>query len=129
MCYEDIMGSSFNTKHSSISLNDLLKEYLNFNHSMKNELHNDMKNDPYFWKKRPITEKMLDYTADDVLYLDKIYSIIKTNCEKGNYKNLTFDRIQYECKKYLEYCKINLGVKNFNKISIEKDKIVEGLLK
>ncbi len=72
---------------------------------------------------------MLEYTALDVLFLPKIYHLIKENCEGGLYKNLNFDKINYECHKYLEYCKINLTIKNFNKISIEKDKVVEGLLK
>jgi hypothetical protein len=40
-----------NTKHSSISLCDLLKEYLGIDHSVKGEMHNMMNNDPYFWKK------------------------------------------------------------------------------
>ena len=72
---------------------------------------------------------MLEYTACDVLFLPKIYHLIKINCENEVYNHLTFDKIKQECNKYLEYCKINLTIKNFNKISIEKDKIVEGLLK
>lgn len=72
---------------------------------------------------------MLEYTALDVLFLPKIYDLIKENCQGSTYKSLTFDKIFFECQKYLEYCKINLSIKNFNKISIEKDKIVEGLIK
>lgn len=72
---------------------------------------------------------MLEYTANDVLYLPTIYFIIKQNCENGIYKNLTFDKILAECNKYLEYSKINLTIKNFNKISIESNKEVEGLIK
>ena len=51
MCYEDVVGTSVNTKHSSISLNDLLHEYLKIDHSVKGEMHSLMKLDPYFWKK------------------------------------------------------------------------------
>lgn len=39
------------TKHASISLNDLLKEYLGVEHTVKGEMHTMMNNDPYFWKK------------------------------------------------------------------------------
>jgi hypothetical protein len=51
MCYEDTHGSSINTKHSSISLNDLLKEYFKLNNKVKGEIQEFMTNDPYFWKK------------------------------------------------------------------------------
>jgi hypothetical protein len=75
---------------------------------------------------------MLEYTAVDVIYLPAIYNKFKQSFESieiPQYKNLTFDKILLECKKYLEYTKINLSIKNFNKINIEKDKEVEGLLK
>ncbi len=51
MCYEEIYGSSVNTKHSSISLNDLLNEYFNLDNKIKIEIQDLMTNDPYFWKK------------------------------------------------------------------------------
>ena len=72
---------------------------------------------------------MLEYTATDVLFLPKIYYLFKLNCENGNYLNLMFENILEESKRSLEYCKINLGIKNFNKISIPKDKVIQGLLK
>ena len=72
---------------------------------------------------------MLEYTALDVLYLPKIFELFKDNCITGIYKTLSLDKVHIECEKYLEYCKINLTIKNFNKISIEKDKVIEGLLK
>jgi hypothetical protein len=72
---------------------------------------------------------MLHYTALDVLYLPKIYEIFSCNLQEGFYKNLDMKIIKNECSKYLDYININLMIKNFNKISIEKDKIVEGLLK
>jgi len=51
VCYEDVCGTSNNTKHSAISLNDLLGEYLNIYNPIKYELHVEMNKDPYFWKK------------------------------------------------------------------------------
>lgn len=72
---------------------------------------------------------MLQYTAMDVLYLPKIFKIINENVKDGVYKNLNMQIIKKECQKYLDYSYINLMIKNFNKISIEKDKTVQGLLK
>jgi hypothetical protein len=72
---------------------------------------------------------MLQYTALDVLYLPKIYKIFSANLNVGVYKTLSMQKIKNECQKYLDYSNINLMIKNFNKISIEKDKIVQGLLK
>jgi hypothetical protein len=72
---------------------------------------------------------MLEYTANDVLYLPKIYEIIKKLCDDGIYPSLTLNKITKESIKYLEYSEINLTIKNFNKINIPKDKEVEGLLK
>jgi hypothetical protein len=51
MIYEDIYGSSINTKHSSISLQDLFKEHLQLECNVKSEINNLMTSDPYFWKK------------------------------------------------------------------------------
>ena len=72
---------------------------------------------------------MLEYASNDVLYLPKIYYLIQQYCEQGMYQNLTFYTIMNQCNKYLEYSKINLSIKNFNKINIEKGKELFGLLK
>jgi len=61
MCYEDLHGSSIYTKHSSISLNDLLKEYLKINNTIKGEIQDEMTSDPYFWKKVCKFYKLLKY--------------------------------------------------------------------
>jgi hypothetical protein len=72
---------------------------------------------------------MLEYTANDVIYLPKIYEIIKNVCDEGLYPTLTINKIKKESSKYLDYLEINLSIKNFNKINIQKDKEIEGLLK
>jgi hypothetical protein len=72
---------------------------------------------------------MLEYTANDVLYLQKVHSIIKGLCESGTYTNLNYEIIMDECSRYLNYTQINLPIKNFNKMNIQKDKELEGLLK
>jgi hypothetical protein len=72
---------------------------------------------------------MKDYAARDVIYLPILYNIFKDNCEKSLYNKLTFDYISHECERYLKYTQINLNVKNYNKINLQKDKLVEGLIK
>ena len=72
---------------------------------------------------------MKEYAARDVIYLPVIYKIFKDNCEKKSYNSLNIEDIQDECVRYLRYTKINLNIRNYNKINIEKDKQVEGLIK
>ena len=79
--------------------------------------------------KRPLTEEMIAYAANDVLYLPKLYNIFSKNCEENKNSNLSIRSISSLCEKYLDYCNINLSIKNYNKVSIEAGKIVEGLLK
>jgi ribonuclease D len=50
MCYEAIVGTSIFTKHSNISLGDLIKEYFNIENPVKDEISEIMKNNIYFWK-------------------------------------------------------------------------------
>ena len=50
VCYESIFGTSVRTKHSNISLADLIKEYLNVENSIKCEIGEIMKKNVYFWK-------------------------------------------------------------------------------
>ena len=64
---------------------------------------------------------MIEYASNDVIYLPQLYYIF---CQ-----NNAFPRIQSECEKYLEYIKINLTIKNFNKINLETDRVIQGLLK
>jgi hypothetical protein len=72
---------------------------------------------------------MKDYAARDVIYLPIIYFIFKENCQTGKYKNLTFENIADQCERYLKYTNLNLNIKNYNKLNLQKDKIVEGLIK
>jgi hypothetical protein len=39
------------TRHCSISLNELIKEYLGYENKIKTEIQNSMHEDQYFWKK------------------------------------------------------------------------------
>jgi hypothetical protein len=64
---------------------------------------------------------MIEYASNDVIYLPQLYLIF---CE-----NNSFSKILNECERYLNYLKINLNIKNFNKINLEANRIIQGLLK
>jgi ribonuclease D len=64
---------------------------------------------------------MIEYAANDVIYLPQLFYIF---CE-----NIPYGKIKNECEKYLEYLNINLNIKNFNKINLETDRVIQGLLK
>jgi hypothetical protein len=64
---------------------------------------------------------MIEYAANDVIYLPQLYYIFSENAAYG--------KIKSECEKYLEYLRINLNIKNFNKINLETDRVIQGLLK
>ena len=64
---------------------------------------------------------MIEYASNDVIYLPQLYFIF---CENNSFKKITS-----ECEKYLNYLTINLNIKNFNKINLEADRVIQGLLK
>jgi ribonuclease D len=72
---------------------------------------------------------MKEYAANDVIYLPNLFNLFKENCEKKMFNDIELKGITKECEKYLNYSKINLNIKNFTKVSIEKDKKIEGLIK
>lgn len=130
MCFEDTYAHfGVNNQHSSLSLATLIKGYLNIEYELKGEMHNLMAQNPYLWKTRPLPEKLNIYAGNDVIYLPKIYEIIYNRCEKRFFKHITMSKIFCECNKYLDYVKINLNIKNFNKMNISKGEIIQGLIK
>jgi ribonuclease D len=50
LCYEALIGPAVMTKHSNISLSDLIKEYFNIENSVKDEISEIMTKNMYFWK-------------------------------------------------------------------------------
>ena len=125
MCYEDENKNNGNC----ISLNELIKDYCGVNSELKYEIHKEMTNNPYLWKTRPITDKLNYYAGCDVLYLPKIYDIICRKCDNKKVKNITMKQIFDECRKYLEYININQRIKNYNKMNLEKNTKLKGLIK
>ena len=125
MCYED----ENKTNSNCISLNELIKDYCGVKSELKYEIHKEMTNNPYLWKTRPITDKLNYYAGCDVLYLPKIYDIICRKCDNKKVKNITMKQIFDECRKYLEYININQRIKNYNKMNLEKNTKLKGLIK
>ena len=64
---------------------------------------------------------MIEYASNDVIYLPQLYYIFL--------ENASFDKIRNQCEKYLSYLTINLNIKNFNKINLEANRVIQGLLK
>ena len=130
MCYNDENNcNSIGTKNISISLKELLKYYCNYNSELKDEIHELMSNEPYLWKSRPLTEKLIHYAGNDVKYLPKVYDAICIKCEKKIYKNVTVEKILEECKRYLKYLDINKDIKNFSRTNLKKGTKLLGLIK
>lgn len=74
---------------------------------------------------------MKEYAANDVIYLPKLYNLMKKNIKdlpeaEGT---ITYQGILDECQKTLKYPKLNLNIKNFNKYNIPKGKEIDGMLK
>ena len=130
MCYEDENNcNSIGTKHNSLSLNELLKNYFNVANNIKDEVHELMSKSPYLWKTRPLSNKLNFYAGCDVYYLPKIYDLIVNKYEKKILKKVTISNIFKECEKYLQYLNINKNIKNYNKMNLTKGTKIKGLIK
>jgi ribonuclease D len=44
---------------------------------MKSKISDEMHADPEYWDHRPLTSDMVEYAAQDVVYLPKMYSIFQ----------------------------------------------------
>jgi len=130
MCYNDEHNcNSIGTKNIAISLKELLNYYCNHTSELKDEIHDLMSKEPYLWKTRPLTEKLIYYAGCDVKYLPKVYDIICVKCEKKVYKNVTIEKILEECKKYLKYLDINKNIIISNRMNLAKRTKLMGLIK
>lgn len=66
-------NSVYSCKDNNISLNELLKEHINVTNTKKFEISQLMKKDECFWEQRPLTQDMIEYAAQDVIYLPLVY--------------------------------------------------------
>ena len=60
-----------------VSLTNLIKEHAPTKLTAKDELKGQMAKDPAFWEKRPLSDIMKRYAADDVVHLPTLYSKMK----------------------------------------------------
>jgi len=58
-------------------LNNLLKGLLNLENTKKTEINDMMKENAEFWYERPLKRVMLEYAAQDVIYLPEVYEKFK----------------------------------------------------
>jgi ribonuclease D len=111
-------GGKNDFRQNNIGLNDLLKRYLDRSNDFKDVIQNEMKNDRLFWEKRPLTEEMLNYASQDVIYLPYMYQTFGYHCD--NYrKGLNSEQIKInfdlsdvftEAMKCNDYAQINQHV-------------------
>ena len=62
-----------NCKDNNISLNGLLQQYLNVINNKKEKIAKLMKDDDKFWEIRPLSNDMIEYSTQDVIYLPRVY--------------------------------------------------------
>jgi predicted RNA-binding protein with RPS1 domain len=114
----NLNGGKNDFRQNNIGLNDLLKRYLDRSNDYKDIIQNEMKNDRLFWEKRPLTEEMLKYASQDVIYLPYLYQTFIYVCDNYN-KGTNPDQIKIsfdlslvftEAMKCNEYAQINTHV-------------------
>lgn len=100
---------------NNVGLNELLKRYLNEANECKDSIQSEMKSNQYFWDKRPLTEEMLQYAAQDVIFLPKLYQSFCNDVEKlsqerraaGKRVNFEISEVFSEAMKCNDYAEIN----------------------
>lgn len=66
-------GEDLDYSQNNIGLNELLKRYLDRQNTCKDAIQYQMKENRKFWDKRPLTEEMIKYAGQDVIYLPYLY--------------------------------------------------------
>lgn len=86
-----------------ISLNELLKNTLQLQNEQQLLLTQKMKGDPNVWFYRPIEQELLNYAAQDVMYLPLLHRLL---CEK--LRDPSGGRVLAQSRSYVEYSRMNL---------------------
>ena len=87
--FDTQLANAFIDLEHHISYKNLVKKYLNIEIDKELQTSN--------WIKRPLTNKQINYAANDVIYLEKIYqkiSMILENEKKENYGIINLKKIQ-----------------------------------
>ena len=66
--------SEYDGFKNSAGLNTLLKTYCGVENDKKDYISGLMNTDPEIWNRRPLSEEMIDYAAQDVIYLPWLMS-------------------------------------------------------
>ena len=75
-------NGTYTYKDSNISLNKLLNIF-HLENSMKAKISDEMNADPEFWHHRPLSKDMIDYAAQDVVYLPKVYAEFQSTLSRA----------------------------------------------
>ena len=110
-------GGKNDYSQNNIGLNELLKRYLNQANECKALIQSEMKNDRYFWEKRPLTPEMLKYASQDVVFLPYLYNSFGYVFDNYGRNSSTKKKIDFELSdvfseamKCNEYAQINRSV-------------------
>lgn len=114
-------GAKTDYSQNNVGLNDLLKRYLNKMNTCKDFIQSKMKENKYFWDIRPLTEEMIKYAGQDVLYLPYLY---QTSCFLFDEIGSEMPDIFGEASKCNEYATMNNGV-----TSITKGDVIQAFIK
>lgn len=111
-------GAKNEFKHNNIGLNELLMNYAGQTNECKEKIQSEMKSNRYFWETRPLTESMLKYASQDVIFLPTIYATFVHSCDEIGVKRASegksFDfqitDVFYNAMKCNDYAMINRSV-------------------
>ncbi len=76
----------------------------------KSEIKSEMNSNKYYWGVRPLTENMMKYATEDVLFLEKLYNLFKKSLNKE-----LFNRVFLESQQSISYSYINLNIEKYNR--------------
>jgi len=76
-------NQTYTYKDSNISLNCLLNNYLDAENTMKTAISDEMNVNPEFWHQRPLSDEMIEYASQDVMYLPQMYKVFQEKMSRS----------------------------------------------
>ena len=116
-------GAKSDYSHNNASLNELLRKYLNRVNDFKDLIQAEMNKDKNFWEIRPLTNEMIIYASQDVIYLPYLYNsfcylfeqcLAKENHNINTKRLLEASDVFTEAMKWNEYAQINQSIVKLN---------------